>query len=106
VSAPPAHFSEAQAEQALWQELRNHSASLNNTLNETLRIHADLAWRVFQVRIFPMGFGVFLPPLLFLFLRAYASSNSASPLYCFLETGARGPSSGEARPPRPIELRA
>jgi hypothetical protein len=62
VSAPPAHFIEAQAEQALWQELRNHSASLNNTLNETLRIHADLAWRVFQVRIFPMGFGVFCLP--------------------------------------------
>jgi hypothetical protein len=38
-SAPPAHFNEAQAEQALWQEFRDHDASLNNTLNEALRIH-------------------------------------------------------------------
>jgi hypothetical protein len=38
-SAPPAHFDEAQAEQALWQEFRDHGASLNNTLNEALRIH-------------------------------------------------------------------
>jgi hypothetical protein len=29
-SAPPAHFDEAQAEQALWQEFRDHGASLNN----------------------------------------------------------------------------
>jgi hypothetical protein len=27
--APPAHFVDAQAEQGLWQELRDHSASLN-----------------------------------------------------------------------------
>jgi hypothetical protein len=27
--APPAHFFEAQAEQELWQELRDHGASLN-----------------------------------------------------------------------------
>jgi hypothetical protein len=27
--APPAHFAEAQAEQELWQELRDHGASLN-----------------------------------------------------------------------------
>jgi hypothetical protein len=27
--APPAHFVEAQAEQELWQELRDHGASLN-----------------------------------------------------------------------------
>jgi hypothetical protein len=47
VSAPPAHFSEAQAEQALWQEFRSHGASLNNTLNEALRIHAGPAWWVF-----------------------------------------------------------
>jgi hypothetical protein len=38
-SAPPAHFDEAQAEQALWQEFRDHGASLNNTLNEALQIH-------------------------------------------------------------------
>jgi 2'-5' RNA ligase len=38
-SAPPAHFDEAQAEQALWHEFRDHGASLNNTLNEALQIH-------------------------------------------------------------------
>jgi hypothetical protein len=42
-SAPPAHFSEAQAEQVLWQEFHNHGASLNNALNKTLRIHAGPA---------------------------------------------------------------
>jgi hypothetical protein len=47
----PAHFDEAQAEQALWQEFRDHDTSLNNALNEALRIHGGLAWRVFQVRI-------------------------------------------------------
>jgi hypothetical protein len=38
-AAPPAHFIEAQAEQGLWQELRDHDASLNRELNEALRIH-------------------------------------------------------------------
>jgi hypothetical protein len=47
VNAPPAHFSEAQAEQALWEEFRNHDASLNRALNEALRIHGGPAWRVF-----------------------------------------------------------
>jgi hypothetical protein len=42
--APPAYFNEAQAEQALWQEFRDHGASLNNALNEALRIHAGPAW--------------------------------------------------------------
>jgi hypothetical protein len=32
----PAHFVEAQAEQGLWQELRDHDASLNWALNEAL----------------------------------------------------------------------
>jgi hypothetical protein len=45
--APPAHFVEAQAEQGLWQELRDHGASLNWALNEALRIHSGPAWRVF-----------------------------------------------------------
>jgi hypothetical protein len=47
--APPAHFIEAQAEQGLWQELRDHGASLNRALNEALRIHSGPAWLVFQV---------------------------------------------------------
>jgi hypothetical protein len=63
VNAPPAHFSEAQAEQALWEEFRDHSASLNWALNEALRIHGGPAWRVFQVCDFSLGFVLF--PLLF-----------------------------------------
>jgi hypothetical protein len=50
--APPAHFIKAQAEQGLWQELRDHGASLNRALNEALRIHSGPAWRVFQVSWF------------------------------------------------------
>jgi hypothetical protein len=45
--ASPTHFGEAQAEQALWQEFRDHVASLNNTLNEVLRIHGGPSWRIF-----------------------------------------------------------
>jgi hypothetical protein len=43
-------FADAQKEQQLWEELRNHGASLNRALNEALRIHGGPAWRVFQVR--------------------------------------------------------
>jgi hypothetical protein len=50
VIAPPAHFADAQAEQELWQEFRDHGASLDRALNEALRIHSGPAWRVFQVR--------------------------------------------------------
>jgi hypothetical protein len=57
-SAPPPHFDEAQAEQALWQEFRDHNASLNNALNEALRIHRGPAWRIFRVCI-SIEFGVF-----------------------------------------------
>jgi hypothetical protein len=42
--APPAYFNEAQADQALWQEFRDHGASLNNALNEALRIYAGPTW--------------------------------------------------------------
>jgi hypothetical protein len=54
--AQPAHFVEAQAEQELWQELRDHRASLNRALNEALRIHSGPTWRVFQVSGFSLGF--------------------------------------------------
>jgi hypothetical protein len=39
VDTPLAHFSSGQAKQALWQEFRDHGASLNRALNEVLRIH-------------------------------------------------------------------
>jgi hypothetical protein len=49
VIAPLAHFADAQAEQALWQEFRDHGTSLNRA-RKALRIHSGPAWRVFQVR--------------------------------------------------------
>jgi hypothetical protein len=57
-SAPPAYFNEAQAEQALWQEFRDHGALLNNTLKEALRIHAGSAWQIFKVCAFIAEFEV------------------------------------------------
>jgi hypothetical protein len=61
VDAPPTHFAEAQAEQELWQELRDHSASLNRALNDALRIHSGPAWRVFRVRGCLLSFVILLP---------------------------------------------
>jgi hypothetical protein len=49
VDEPPA-FADAQEEQQLWGELRDHGAVLNRALNEALRIHGGPAWRVFQVK--------------------------------------------------------
>jgi hypothetical protein len=48
VGDPPA-FADAQGEQELSGELRNHGAALDRALNEALRIHGSPAWRVFQV---------------------------------------------------------
>jgi hypothetical protein len=42
-SVPPAHFNETHAEQTLWQEFLDHNTSLNNALNEALRIHGGPA---------------------------------------------------------------
>jgi hypothetical protein len=53
-------------EQELWEELRDHGASLNRALNEALRIHGGLAWRVFQVHGRVSVFCVPFPPLLLL----------------------------------------
>jgi hypothetical protein len=64
VNDPPAHFANAQAEQALWQEFRDHGASLNRALNEALRIHGGPAWRVFRVCDFSPSFVVFSPSFL------------------------------------------
>jgi hypothetical protein len=50
VDGPPA-FADAQEEQELWGELRDHGAALNRALNEALRIHGGPAWRVFLVRL-------------------------------------------------------
>jgi hypothetical protein len=45
--APPAHYIDAQAEQGLWEEVRDHGASLNRALNEALWIHGGPAWHTF-----------------------------------------------------------
>jgi hypothetical protein len=47
VDEPPPHFADAQEEQQLWEELRDHGTSLNRALNEALRIHGCPTWRVF-----------------------------------------------------------
>jgi hypothetical protein len=60
VDAPPPHFAEAQTEQELWKELRDHGASLNRALSEALRIHGGPAWRVFQVRGCSLVFAILL----------------------------------------------
>jgi cytochrome P450 len=38
---PHALLDEAQVEQALWQEFRDHGTSINNALTEALRLHGD-----------------------------------------------------------------
>jgi hypothetical protein len=72
---PPAHFVEAQAEQGLWQEPRDHGASLNRALNEALRIHSGPAWRIFQVSWISLTLAV-PPPALFR-VRAFPDSFSS-----------------------------
>jgi hypothetical protein len=91
--APPAHFVEAQAEQELWEELRDHDASLNRALNEALRIHSGPAWRVFQVSWVSWGFAVSSPAL-----SSFVSFLTSALLA--LLVGGRTPSPGAIRRPR------
>jgi hypothetical protein len=49
IAGDPFAFADAQGEQELWGELRNHGAALDQALHEALRIHGGPAWRVFQV---------------------------------------------------------
>jgi hypothetical protein len=58
-SAPLACFNEARAEQALWQEFRNHGALVNSALNEAPRIHASPTWQIFKVRALVVEFEIF-----------------------------------------------
>jgi hypothetical protein len=85
--APPAHFIEAQAEQGLWQELRDHGASLNRALNEALRIHRGPAWRVFQVSWVSWGFKI--PSLTFICVRAFFGARSSRLACWWLELDSR-----------------
>jgi hypothetical protein len=45
----PAHFDEAKAEQALWQEFRDYGASIDNVLTEALQVHGGASFHIFQV---------------------------------------------------------
>jgi hypothetical protein len=72
--ALPAHFVEAQAEQGLWQELRDRGASLNRALNEALQIHSGPAWCVFRVSWISSNLAVPAPALFH--VRAFPDSSS------------------------------
>jgi hypothetical protein len=99
--APPAHFNEAQAEQTLWQEFRDHGAPLNNVLNEALRT-TGVPRGGFSRRVFLVEFGVFplVPSAFVCFLTLFPSAP------CLSVKGAGGPGSGEVRPPCPLKLRS
>jgi hypothetical protein len=58
--APPAHFDEARAEEAMWQEFRDHDVSINNALTEALRIHGGPSIRLFEVGVLRPTRGLFL----------------------------------------------
>jgi hypothetical protein len=49
---PRVLLDEVQAEQALWQEFREHGASLNAALTEALRLHGGPSFRLFEVSVF------------------------------------------------------
>jgi hypothetical protein len=100
--APPAHFASAQAEQALWQEFRDHGVSLNRALNEALRIHGGPAWRIFRVSDFSPGFVVFF--ICFFCVCTSPDLRLLSPYPSVAGFGASGP--GEVRHSRPPRRRA
>jgi hypothetical protein len=58
--APRALLDEAQAEQALWQEFRDHDTSINNALTEALHIHKGASIRLFEVGVLRSTRGLFL----------------------------------------------
>jgi hypothetical protein len=68
VDAPSPLFTDAQEEQQLWEELRRHSASLNQALNEALQIHDGPVWRVFQVCCRPLDYCFFPCSVIFVFV--------------------------------------
>jgi hypothetical protein len=102
INAPPANFTSAQTEQALWQEFRNHGASLNRALNKALQIHGGPAWRVFQVCDFSPDFVVF-PPL---FLPRLRSPNPCPLSLCPPVEGFGGSGPGEVQRSRSAGRRA
>jgi hypothetical protein len=67
---------EAQAEQALWQEFRDHGTSLNNALTEALRLHEGPSFQLFEVSVFCL--------ISFLFLVSFLSECSVIWLFSLL----------------------
>jgi hypothetical protein len=61
---PRALLDEAQSEQALWQEFRDHDTFINNALTEVLRIHGGPLFQPFEVSVFCLIQGLFLVSLL------------------------------------------
>jgi hypothetical protein len=61
---PHAPLDEAQAEQALWQEFRNHGASINNALTKALRLHGGPSFQLFEVSVSRLIRSLFLISLL------------------------------------------
>jgi hypothetical protein len=100
--APPAHFDEAQAEQALWQEFRDHSVSINNALTEVLWIHGGPSIWLFEVGVLHSTRGLFL--VFFSFECSLICIFSPRPRLLLAEAG--GPGASKIRPPRLAELRA
>jgi hypothetical protein len=76
---PPAHFDEAQAEQAQWQEFRDHGTSINNVLTEALRVHRGPLWQIFQVGVLRWIRGSLSHPLC---IRVFSDSAFSRVLSC------------------------
>jgi hypothetical protein len=99
--APPAHFNEAQTEQALWQEFHDHNISIKNTLTEALRIHGGASIRLFEVGVFCRTRRLLL---IFFVLGCFLILLSSVSLTAVRKSQRFG--LGQVRPPRPVEHRA
>jgi hypothetical protein len=96
--APPAHFNEAQAEQALWQEFRDHGISINNMFTEALRIHGSPSIWLFEVSVLCQTRGLFL---IFFVLGCFLIL--LPPVSRLLFVGAGESGSSKVRQPRSVE---
>jgi hypothetical protein len=93
------HFADAQEEQQLWEELRDHGTSLNRALNEVLRIHGGP-----RVACLP-GASTFVSSLLSSLLCCLRVCPCGAALICFclLVAGVGAPCPRQVRHPRPDE---
>jgi hypothetical protein len=65
LGVPHTLLDEVQSEQALWQEFRDHGASINNALTEALRLHGGPSFQLFEVSVLRLTRGLFLVFFLF-----------------------------------------